>query len=337
MRADAVKSSILKVLSESSRSLGATQIVSALLSMGMDLHPRTVRYYLLKLDSQGFTRLVSRRLGREVTELGREEASRTDAMARMGIVAAKVDSLGYKMGFHLKEGKGTVVVNMSLVDPGDFSLAIKEMQLVVERGFSVGAMIGVAQGGTRLGDITVPEGCMGIGTVCSVTLNGIFQKEGIPVLSRFGGLLEIRERKAVRFVNMIEYRGSTLDPMEVFIRADMTRVRSAILRGTGIVCASFREFPSVAVDQIRRVERVMKTHGLGGILAIGRPSQPLFDVPVSEGYSGMVVLGGLNPIAAVREAGIRVTMQSLAGLLDFSRLVPVHKFLKRGVDSLHVW
>jgi len=211
-------------------------------------------------------------------------------------------------------------------------LAIKEMQLVVERGFSVGGMIAVAQGGTSLGNIVVPDGEMCIGTVCSVTLNGIFQKEGIPVVSRFGGLLEIRDRKPVRFVNMIEYRGSTLDPMEVFIRADMTRVRNAVLRGSGIVCASFREIPSAAVEQIRRVERVMKSHGLGGIFAIGRPSQPLFDVPVSEGYSGMVVLGGLNPIAAVREAGIRVSMHSLAGLLEFSRLVPVQKCLKRSSE-----
>jgi len=76
----------------------------------------------------------------------------------------------------------------------------------------------------------------------------------------------------------------------------------------------------------------MKVHGIGGILAIGRPSQPLFDIPVSEGYCGMVVLGGLNPIAAVREAGIRVSIQSLAGLLDFSRFTPVYKCLKRNVE-----
>jgi len=333
IRSDTAKASILRVLNESGKPLGASHIVSALLSMGVDLQPRTVRHYLLKLDGLGYTKLVSRRSGREITERGREEVSRTDAMARMGIVSAKVDSLGYKMSFDLRDGKGTVIVNTSLVDPGDFSLAIKEMQLVVERGFSVGGMIAVAQGGTRLGNIVIPEDEMCIGTVCSVTLNGIFQKEGIPVVSRFGGLLEIKDRKPVRFVNMIEYRGSTLDPMEVFIRADMTRVRNAVLRGSGIVCASFREVPSAAVEQIRHVEKVMKVHGLGGILAIGRPSQPLFDVPVSEGYSGLVVLGGLNPIAAVREAGIRVSMQSLSGLLDFSRLVPVQKCLKRNMND----
>jgi len=329
MRSDSSKSAILKVLNEARKPTGASQIVSALLAAGIDLQPRTVRHYLLNLDAQGFTRLVSRRMGREITARGREEVSQTNAMARMGIVAAKVDSLGYKMSFDVVAGKGTIIINVSFVDAGDFGPTIKEIQLIVDRGYSIGGMIAVAQGGTNLGSVVVPEGSVAIATVCSITLNGIFQKAGIPVVSRFGGLLEIRDRNPVRFVNMIEYRGSTLDPLEVFIRADMTRVRNAVLRGSGIVCASFRELPSAAVEQVKRVERVMKSRGLGGILAIGRPSQPLFDIPVSEGYCGMVVLGGLNPIAAVREAGIRVTIQSLAGLLDFQQLVPVHKFLRR--------
>jgi repressor of nif and glnA expression len=102
MRGDEAKTAILKVLSESGRPLGASHIVSVLLSMGVDLQPRTVRHYLLKLDAQGFTKLVSRRMGREITERGREEVSRTNAMARMGIVAAKVDSLDTRCRLMLK-------------------------------------------------------------------------------------------------------------------------------------------------------------------------------------------------------------------------------------------
>jgi len=329
----AARSAILRVLSDSGKPLGASQIVSGLLAMGVDLQPRTVRYYLLRLDEQGFTRLVSRRRGREITERGREEVSRTNVISRIGIVAATVDTLGYKMSFSTKKERGTVIINVSLVDPGDFRIAMKEMNLVIDRGYGMGGIIAVAQPGTKLGNLVIPEDSMGIGTVCSVTLNGILQKEGIPVVSRFGGLLEVKDRKPVRFVNMIEYRGSTLDPLEVFIRADMTRVRNAVLRGSGIICASFREVPLAAVEQIRQVEKVIKACGLGGILALGRPNQPLFDIPVSEGYCGMVVVGGLNPIAAVREAGIRVSIQSLAGLLDFRRLVPAHTLVRRNVES----
>ena len=59
--------------------------------------------------------------------------------------------------------------------------------------------------------------------------------------------------------------------------------------------------------------------GLGGILALGRPGLPLFDIPVSEGMVGMVVAGGLNPVAAIHEAGTRIAIHSLAGLEDMDR------------------
>ena len=52
------------------------------------------------------------------------------------------------------------------------------------------------------------------------------------------------------------------------------------------------------------------------------PNQPLFDIPVAEGRTGMIVVGGLNPVAALHEAGARVSIQSLAGLEEFSMFQP---------------
>ena len=60
----------------------------------------------------------------------------------------------------------------------------------------------------------------------------------------------------------------------------------------------------------------MEEQGLSGILIIGKPIQPLLDILVTEGRAGMVVVGGLNPISAVHEAGIDVTIHSLAELGD---------------------
>jgi len=37
-----------------------------------------------------------------------------------------------------------------------------------------------------------------------------------------------------------------------------------------------------------------------------------------------VVVGGLNPIAALQEAGARAVIQSLAGLEEFGRFEPFH-------------
>ena len=69
-----------------------------------------------------------------------------------------------------------------------------------------------ARGGEKIGDVLIPEGKIGIGTVCSVTINGIFLKAGIPVTSRFGGVVETENGKPTRFISLISYEGSSLDP-----------------------------------------------------------------------------------------------------------------------------
>jgi len=286
----------------------ASRIASGLLAMGMDLRPRTIRLHLLQLDELGFTRLISRRSGRAITDAGHEELTRG------------VDTLTYRMTFRSHTGEGKIILNVCMIDQKDVAQAYRRMRSVYERRLAMGTKMIVVGPGEALGGVEVPAGAVGLGTVCSVTVNGILLHEGIPVVSRFGGLLEMRDWTPVRFVEAIEYRGSTLDPLEVFIKADMTRVDQVLRTGSGIVCASFREVPSVAVDDIRQLQPTMESFGLGGILAIGKPNQPLFGVPVSEGYSGMVVYGGLNPIAAAHESGVRISVRSLGGLQDFSTL-----------------
>ena len=328
VRSDRARRGILKVLDESEKPLGAYQLASLLLSMGIDLQPRSIRHHLLELDAGGLTRLVSRRLGREITKKGRDAVLDFEGLKTMEVVSAKIESLGYRMSFDVSSGKGTVIANVSYVDPEDFAGSMKEIQLVIGQGFGIGTGISVARPGEKIGDLVVPDGVLAIGTVCSMTLNRILQKEGIPVVSRFGGLLEVRERKMAHFLEMIEYSGSTLDPLEVFLRAEMTRVRDVVLRGSGVICASFREFPSVARDHVKSIERVTRSRGLGGILAVGRPGQPLFGVAVSEGYCGMIIAGGLNPIASAREAGIRLTFQPLAGLVDIADFTTTREALR---------
>jgi hypothetical protein len=110
--------------------------------------------------------------------------------------------------------------------------------------------------------------------------------------------------------------------LEAFIKAGMTQVTAGARTGDGIIGASFREVPSVALDEVRRIQQAMKLQGLGGILAIGKPNRPLLDIPVGEGRAGMIVVGGLNPVAAIREAGIPIVAQSLAGLEEFGKFAP---------------
>lgn len=319
MRSETEKTliAILKILQDAQKPIGASQVALSLPSMGMDLSPRTVRLYLMQLDKRGLTRLISRRRGRIITDRGREELTKGNVIDKVGIVSARIDSLAYRMTFRLANPGGSVITNLCIVKNADLILAVNEAKPIFTANLTMSTRVFMAGPGELIGHLKVPADSTALGTVCSITLNGLLLHEGVPVTSRFGGLLEMRDWKPLRFVELIEYRGSTLDPFEVFIRADMTRVRTAATTGSGIVCASFREIPAVAANDVAAISKKMTKYGLGGILAVGKPDQPLFGIPVSDGHCGMVVMGGLNPMAAISEAGINVRIWSLAELKDY--------------------
>jgi hypothetical protein len=312
------KAAILKALQECDGATGADRLVHKLDAMGISLQPRTVRYYLMQLDREGLTRFVGRRQGRELTPRGREELAHANVAEKLGFIAAKVDALGYQMSFDRHTGRGSIITNVALIDRHAIGVAMEAMRGVFNAGLGMGRLLRLATAGQRVGHVSVPEGMVGVGPVCSVTMNGILLKEAIPVTSRFGGLLEMRDGEPIRFVELIEYSGTTLDPLEAFIFAGMTRVRECVRTGTGLIGASFREIPAVAVQGVERLRRDLDRQGLGGILAVGKPSRPLFGVPVAEGRAGIIVIGGLNPVAAAYETGVRLSMLSLAGLEEFS-------------------
>jgi repressor of nif and glnA expression len=162
---------------------------------------------------------------------------------------------------------------------------------------------------------------VGIGTVCSVTINGVLMSGKVPTTSRFGGVLEIAESRPVRFTDVIYYDGTSLDPLEIFIKGGLTSVGRTARTGRGRIGVSFREVPSCALDEVERILRRLDEIGLGGVVRMGSPNQPLLGFSVPEGRTGFVVNGGLNPMAAVEEAGVRTENRALAQLYDFERLV----------------
>lgn len=314
---------ILKVLFRLERPAGAAQIAGMLQGWGVPLSERSIRLYLLEMDRAGLTRLESRRRGRVLTDKGRAEIGTGDAIERMGFISGRIDEMNYRMGFSLRQARGTLVVNATLLAARDETAALDVVRPVFAARLGMGSRLAVLRAGAvwdAARAAVVPPGQVAIVTVCSVTLNGILLKEGIPVTSRFGGLLEFRNRTPARFVELLAYGGTTQDPLDLFIRARMTRVRECVESGQGIVGASFREFPSVALPDVLRIRESLRLLGLDGILAVGMPNQPLYGIPVGEGRTGLVVLGGLNPAAAIEEAGLPSENRSLAGLMDYKQL-----------------
>lgn len=311
---------ILRLLRDSPGPIGSERIAEELLLAGMDLSERTIRNYLAQADALGWTENLGRR-GRRITEQGVREVEGALVIDKVGFVASRVDELAYQMTFNPHTLKGKVILNVSTIGAENLEPAIAAMQEVFEANLGMGSLVTLAAGGAVLGGFRVPRGQVAIGTVCTVSINGILLHASIATTSRFGGLLEIEDMQPKRFTQIINYDGSSLDPLEIFIRGRMTSVARAARTGSGMLGASFREVPVVALQEVRRLVALSEKVGLGSVLAIGSPNQPLLDIPVTPGRVGLVLYGGLNTVAAIAEAGIDVTNKAMSTLCDFEELV----------------
>lgn len=313
------KLSILAALREHNRPVHSAGIAEILIRQGYEVSERTVRLDFLDLDKSGLTRSMGRR-GRVITEKGLEELDASVALARVGFLSAKIDQMTYWMNFDLATRTGTVVVNTSLVEARQLGSCVDKVCKVFEKGFAMGSLLALLPPGERVGTQTIPEGMLGFCSVCSITLNGVLLKHGIPTRSRFGGLLEVRNGKPRRFLEIITYDGTSIDPLEVFIRSAMTDYVGAIATGNGRIGASFREFPAESRQLTMDLASKLDAIGLGGLVEVGLPGQNLLDIPVSEGRIGAVIIGGLNPAAILEELGMRIMSKAMSGLLEFNRL-----------------
>lgn len=327
-RIERARLDMLRILKLADRPLGSEEISRQMRGLGHSLSERTVRFHLLALDRAGQTQYIGRR-GRRITEEGRRELESAMVHEKVGFLAAKIDQMSYLMRFDLSRARGTVVINTSLVEKKALERSILFVQKVFECGYSMGRLLALYGPGCRAGEMEVPPGYVGVGTICSITVNGVLLSHGIPTYSRFGGLLEVREKLPERFTAIINYDGTTLDPLEIFIKSGMTDYVGATQSGNGRIGASFRELPAGSRDRVLSIASRLELIGLGGFMEIGRPGQPLLGIPVDENRVGAIVIGGLNPVAILEEIGVKVLSRALSGLTDFKTLFPYDQLPER--------
>jgi len=318
---------ILKVLDRQPGTiLGSREISRQLKSHGIDLTERTVRYHLKILDAGGFTNVFGKE-GRKITQKGREELAQASVSEKVGFINSKIETLSYLTDFDLEKNEGNVILNVSYFPEERLKDVLRIMRPIFSSPYIMCDKVVMHQSGEKIGEVIVPDGQIGFGTVCSVTINGIFLKAGIPVTSRFGGVLQIENSELSRFTALISYEGSSLDPLEIFIKSRMTDVLGAVKNRYGKILASFREIPIVSLDKARQLSNDLKKKGIGGILIIGNPNQPLLEMPVAVDKAGMVIVGGLNPIAALEEKGIPTVSKAMSTLYRFSDLIKFKELL----------
>jgi HTH-type transcriptional regulator, global nitrogen regulator NrpRI len=318
-----LKVAILRVIRDAEGPSGSSHIAKAIRVLGFECSPRTIRLYLQEMQKEGLVAGAKRGRngGRRITVKGIEEIKDAFVIDRVGFTAARVDTLTWQMDFNPRMGQGRIVLNITTVEADRIEEVLDEMLPVFESGLSMGNYLALAMPGDRLGEFEVPEDRIAIGTVCSVTINGALLAERIPTVSRFGGVLEMDNGQPSRFTDVIYYDGTSLDPLEVFIKAGLTSVRETVKTGHGRIGASFREVPTTALGQVTQTLRRLDTMGLGGTLLVGHPDKPVLEFPVHEGRTGIIIKGGLNPAAALEEAGIANRNDALSTLYPFERLI----------------
>ena len=313
--------SILRILSESPQPLGARLIARQLKEHGVELGERGVRYHLKLMDERGLTRPAERWDGREITPRGIEELNNALVADKIGFVLEKIELLAFRTSFNIERGTGLVPVNISFFPKQRFTEALQAMKGAFDAGLRVSDLVAMAPEGERLGEVLVPRGKVGLATVCSIIINSSLLKANVPIDSRFGGVLQIRNNQPLRFVNLIYYSGSTLDPSEVFIRARMTDVQGVVTTGEGKILANFREIPAQCQPLVEKINNQLKEVGIDGLIMMGNPGEAVCGISVGLNRVGMILLGGLTPVATAEETGIEVENCAMSTLLEYQDLV----------------
>jgi len=333
---------ILNALNDGRKRMNSRELMRKLHLQGIPMSDRTVRRYFKILDEQGYT-VGDHGKGRTITRKGEEELSRMFAFHRAGSVERRINNLSFLTDLDPKTGKGGVILNVTFVPETKIREALDLLGRALNSACGMSNRIVIKHPGETIGSLTVPEHKAAIGTVCSITLNGILLKAGITVWPRFGGVVEITGNSPTRFLSVISYQGSSVAPLGIFMESRMTDVLGALRFGMGRVLGSFREIPDGGLEEAKRVVKEMEKIGFGGRILFGRPGQALLGIPVTPDKAGLVVPGGLNPAAALMEAGIAEETHAMAAVYDYSGMSPVRdpanrssRFEELGLpESLH--
>ena len=312
---------ILKVLNNSPKSLGSKVIARRLRDEGVELGERAIRYHLSLMDERGLTQLIGPREGRVITEQGVKEITNALVKDKVGFTISRIELLAFHTTFNPRSRTGSIPVNVSFFAKEQFDKAIRAMKPAFTRGLCVSHLVAVAWEGEKLGELIVPEGKVGLAMVCSIVVNGALLKARVPINSKFGGLLQICHGQPLRFVELILYAGSSLDPSEIFIRAGMTSVTESVKNGEGTILANYREIPASCRSVTEEVVADLKKAGIGGVLIIGNISESVCQIPIELNRIGIVLIGGLNPVAMAEEAGIRSENHAMSTLLEYKDLI----------------
>lgn len=310
---------ILRILSESNGEVGARKIAEELNRRGYNLGERATRYHLRMLDERGFTKKHGY-LGRVITTMGEEELKHALVTDRMGFVSTRIENFEFKTTFDPLTDSGEAVVNICYINKSDCDRSIGVLKRVVEAGYAISPRLKVVDEGQEILENDVPEGQVALATFCSITIDGVLLKRGIPVNLKYGGIVRVNDNKAERFMDIIDYCGTSINPMNVFVSRNMTSVLKIVETGSGNALANVRVIPVNAREKALKIIDEMRSVGVSGIFSGCEKERPLLGVPIEPGMCGIASYSGINPFAALTELGIKTRIIPLSAVMNVKEL-----------------
>ena len=303
---------LLRILKDQSEPIGAKRLSELMAERGFVLSDRAVQYYLRYLDDNNFTTKVGNH-GRVLTEMGRGETDKALVDDRTGFIISKLERLAFRSTFNPETGTGDVAYNLTIVPEERLDEACAAFDAVIGAGYGFFSHYRIQERHPR-----VPSGSVGLISVCSITMDGVFQHHGIPVRVAYGGTLQIQDRQAAGFNDLIGYRGTTIDPLALFISSGRTSIGPLVEHGSGVALANIRQVPDSAEEQVTEVIRSLRAAGFVFPVTMGLQ---VFNAPPDPYRISIVAFSGMNLPGRVRELRIPLTTEIGAGNIPYSRVI----------------
>lgn len=312
MRTERKYVEILRILKDHTEPMGAKRLSEIMAERGYVMTDRAVQYYLRYLDEMGFTEKVGN-FGRILTSVGIAETERALVDERIGFIISKLERLAFRTTFDPDTGTGDVTYNLTIVPSDQMEGVTAAFEAVKSAGCGFCNAYRVVDRDPRF-----PQDHQGLMTVCSITMDGVFQRHGIPVRMAYGGRILMKDHLPVEFEDLIGYRGTTVDPLELFISSELTRIREYLDTGFGTLLANIREVPLGARERVEEITSKMRKWGFIYPLALGNS---LYNLEGNPYRLSIVALSGMNYIGHAVEQGYSVRTEIGAGTVSFSKFL----------------
>lgn len=234
-------------------------------------------------------------------------------MTNIEFIISKIENLIYQVTFDPANHHGRIIANISIINKDDLQKVLGLFREAFHSGLAVSPYIKIMQSKDKI--------CLA--TACSITIDGVLLKSGIPVKPKFGGVVEIRDGEPLRFTDILTYESTTIDPLDVLMSQELTSIAQIINTGSGKILANLREVPMVARERIEEVLDSLIGAGFSCVLEVGEPNSDILGVQVGKDRIGIAVIGGTNPMALVQEHGITIKTQEMSTLLDINEMIHI--------------